>query len=88
MSWGSSTRDHYVVDVLIKAFDRPGLLKDVTTLLSNEKAHVHALQTNINKQENTAFITLTVEIDGLNGLSRLLNKLDQIPNVLEARRQV
>lgn len=88
VSWGSSTRDHYVVDVLIKAFDRSGLLKDVTSLLSNEKAHVYALQTQSNKQENTAFITLTVEIDGLNSLSRLLNKLEQIPNVLEARRQV
>ncbi|CDZ79206.1 GTP pyrophosphokinase [Legionella massiliensis] len=88
VSWGSSTRDHYVVDVLIKAFDRSGLLRDVTSLLANEKAHVYALQTQTNKQENSAFITLTVEIDGLNSLSRLLSKLEQIPNVLEARRQV
>ncbi|MBA3535302.1 MAG: GTP diphosphokinase [Tatlockia sp.] len=88
VSWGSSTREHYVVDIMIKAFDRSGLLKDVTSLLSNEKAHVYALQTQINKQENSAFITLSVEIDGLNSLSRLLNKLERIPNVLEARRLV
>ncbi|KTD49442.1 GTP pyrophosphokinase [Legionella rubrilucens] len=88
VSWGSATRDHYVVDILIKAFDRPGLLRDVTSLLSNEKAHVYALQTHSNKQDNSAYITLTVEIDGLNSLSRLLTRLEQIPNVLEARRQV
>jgi GTP pyrophosphokinase len=88
VSWDNSTRDHYVVDILMKAFDRHGLLKDVTSLLSNEKAHVYALQTQSNKHDNTAFITLTVEIDGLNSLSRLLSKLEQIPNVLEARRQV
>ncbi|WP_133140009.1 GTP diphosphokinase [Legionella genomosp. 1] len=88
VSWGSATRDHYVVDVIIKAFDRSGLLRDVTSLLSNEKAHVYALQTQSDKQENMATIKLTVEIDGLNSLSRLLNKLEQIPNVLEARRQV
>ncbi|MBA2650762.1 MAG: GTP diphosphokinase [Tatlockia sp.] len=88
VSWGSKTRDHYIVDVIIKAFDRSTLLKDIISLLSNEKAHVYALQTQINKQENTAFITLTVEIDGLSSLSRLLNKLEQIPNVLEARRQI
>ena len=86
--WGSATRDHYVVDVLIKAFDRQGLLRDITALLSHEKAHVFALQTQSNKQENTTHIKLTVEIDGLNGLSRLLTKLLQVPNVLEARRQV
>lgn len=88
VSWGESTRENYVVDVLIKAFDRPDLLKDVTLLLSNEKAHVFSLQTSSIKHENMTFINLTVEIDGLNGLSRLLAKLEQIPNVLEARRQV
>lgn len=88
VTWGSTTRDHYLVDLHIKAFDRAGLLRDVTSLLSNEKAHVYALQTQSNKQENTCFISLSVEIDGLNSLSRLLTKLGQIPNVLEARRQV
>lgn len=88
VNWGTSTRENYVVDVLIKAFDRSELLKDVTSLLSNEKAHVYSLQTSTDKHENMAYITLTVEIDGLNSLSRLLTKLEQIPNVLEARRQL
>lgn len=88
VSWGSTTRENYVVDVLIKAFDRSDLLKDLTSLLSNEKAHVYSLQTSSNKHENTAYINLTVEIDGLNSLSRLLTKLEQIPNVIEARRQL
>jgi GTP pyrophosphokinase len=88
VTWGSATREHYIVDILIKAFDRPGLLRDITSLLSNERAHVYALQTQTNKQENMTNLTLTVEIDGLNSLSRLLSKLGQVPNVLEARRQV
>lgn len=88
VSWGEATRDRYVVDLVIKAFDRPSLLRDVTSLLSIEKAHVFALHTQTNKNENITYITLTVEIDGLNGLSKLISKLVQIPNVLEARRQV
>lgn len=88
VTWGSATRENYVVDVLIKAFDRSELLKDITSLLANEKAHVYALQTQSNKQENMAYITLTVDVDGLSSLSRLLTKLEQIPNVLEARRQL
>ncbi len=88
VSWGEATREHYVVDILIKAYDRPALLKDITALLSNEKANVYALQTNSDKHHNMVFISLTIEIDGLSSLSRLLLKLEQIPNVLEARRQV
>ncbi len=88
VNWGSTTREHYLVDILIIAFDRSGLLRDITSMLSNEKAHVYALQTQSNKQDNSANITLTVEIDGINNLSRLLTKLGQIPNVLEAKRQI
>lgn len=88
VNWGSSTRESYLVDLRIKAFDRSDLLKDVTSLLVNEKALVYSLQTHSNKHENIALIDLTIEIDGLNSLSRLLAKLSQIPNVLEARRQI
>jgi GTP pyrophosphokinase len=88
VAWGSSSRERYVVDVLIRAFDRTGLLRDVTSLLANEKANVYSLQTVLNKQENMTSITLTIDVDGLNSLSRLLAQLSQIPNVLEARRQI
>lgn len=77
-----------MVDLLIKAFDHSGLLRDLTSLLANEKAHVYALQTQTNPHDNITHISVTVAVDGLNNLSRLLSKLDQIPNVLEARRQV
>lgn len=88
VDWGQKTTENYVVDINIKAFDRSGLLKDITAVLSNEKANVYALQTQINKEDNLAYVTLTVEVDGLSKLSRLLNKIDQVPNVLESKRQV
>ena len=86
--WGEGVRDNYAITVSIKAFDRPNLLKDVTSLLSNEKAAIYALQSQTNKAYNVTSIQLTVEIDGLNSLSRLLNRLQQIPNIFEARRQI
>ncbi len=84
--WVTTTRDLYLINVLIKAFDRSGLLRDITALLASERAHVFSLQTETNQHENRTEIKLTMEIDGLASLSRLLHQLGQIPNVLEARR--
>ncbi len=87
VNWGSQDRAHYYVDVIVKAYDRNGLLKDITSLLSHEKAHVQSLQSKKDKEDNQVSIEMTLEIDGISGLSRLLQKLSQLPNVFEARRQ-
>jgi GTP pyrophosphokinase len=88
VSWTDAMSERYTVDLFIRAYDRPGLLRDITTLLANEKTNVMALQTNINKQENMTNIMLTIEMIGLGGLSRILARIGEIPNVLEARRQI
>ena len=88
VTWGSATSERYAVDLLIRAFDRQGLLRDITSLLATEKAYLFALQTQLHKKENMTHVKLTVEVAGLSSLSHLLGQLEQIPNVLEARRQV
>lgn len=88
VSWGEGTREYYMVNILIKAFNRATLLRDITALLFNEKAHVFSLQTDIDKQENIAQINISMEIDGLGSLAKMLDMLGQIPNVLETRRLI
>jgi GTP pyrophosphokinase len=88
VTWEPTARERYVVDILIRAFDRTGLLSDITSVLANEKANVYSLQTNLNKQENITHISISIAVDGLNSLSRLLTRVLQVPNVLEARRQL
>ncbi len=87
VSWGSEPVQTYPVKVLIRAYDRSGLLSDITQVFSNEKVNVVALQTSTSKEDNSALIQLTIEVSTLDVLSRLLNRLDQLPNVIEARRQ-
>lgn len=87
VDWGEEAKDGYKVDVVVHAYDRNGLLRDVTQLLSTERANVFSLSTNISKEENTAVIYLTVEVSGLDALSRLLDKIKQIQNVIDVRRQ-
>lgn len=87
VGWGSAPVHTYPVDILIRAYDRSGLLRDVTQVLLNEKINVLALNTRSDKADNTAIMHLTIEIPGLNSLGRLLARISQLPNIIEARRE-
>ena len=65
---------------------RSGLLRDVTQVLLNERINVLAVNTRSNKEDNTASMSITVEIPGLDALGRLLARIGQLPNIIEARR--
>jgi GTP pyrophosphokinase len=86
VSWGPVPVQTYPVDIVIRAYDRSGLLRDVTQVLLNDRINVLAVNTRSNKEDNTASMMLTIEIPGLDALARLLARISQLPNIIEARR--
>ncbi len=86
VNWGGPEQDFYTVDIKILAYDRKGLLHDITALLSNEKINVTAVSTQSNRTTNEATMKLTIEVENLNRLSKLLSRINELPNVHEARR--
>jgi GTP pyrophosphokinase len=86
VEWGESDLHVYPVDIRIRAYDRQGLLRDITSILSNDKINVIAVNTHTDKDNNIADLILTVEIADLNALMTILNKILQLPNILEAER--
>lgn len=87
VGWAEKPGRLYSVGIFIEAFDRHGLLRDITTLLDRERVNVSALNTLSNKEKNTAEMTLTIEIEDFSSLSRVLAKLNHLPNVSHVRRQ-
>jgi len=86
VSWAGAAEEVYPVDLSISAYDRQGLLRDITALLSNEKINVTAVNTLSDKRTHEARMTLTVEIADLGRLSKLLDRINELPNVHEAKR--
>lgn len=86
VNWGETERGVFPVDISIRAYDRQGLLRDITSILSNEKVNVIGVNTHTNKEDNIAQLVLTIEISDLNALMNILNKILQLPNVLDAER--
>jgi GTP pyrophosphokinase len=88
VSWGRGQESMYPVDVQVDAFDRHGLLRDITSILANEKINVLAVQTRTDRHDHTARIDLSLEIADIAQLSRILDRIGQLANVLEVRRKV
>lgn len=87
VAWGADKEHTYPMSVLIHAFDRKGLLKDVSTVFSDEKINVLELNTHSEQQDHSVKMEVKVEVANLETMSKLLAKLDQLPNVLSVQRK-
>jgi len=86
VEWGDSETQSYPVNILIHSMDRHGLLSDITSTLSNDKINVIAVNTRSNKKDQTAFMAVTIEINDLQQLNRVMDKLSMLRNVLDVSR--
>lgn len=84
--WGQNEKETYPVDIYIHAYDRHGLLRDITALLSSEKINLAALQTRTDKNSHEAYVHITIDIPTLTTLSKILDRIQQLPNVIKAQR--
>jgi GTP pyrophosphokinase len=74
------------VDIAIEAYDRQGLLRDVTSMFANARINVLSIETQTNRKPHAATMRLTVEVGDLGSLSKLLERLNRLKNVISARR--
>lgn len=89
VEWGGfGSEATYPVDIEIEAVDRQGLLIDVYTVLANEKINVLGSNTLSDQKMHTARIDVTLEIADIDQLSRVLGRINQLPNVMEVRRKI
>lgn len=89
VAWaGEGATGSYQVDIKITAADRKGLLRDISAILTNEEVDVLGVHTQSDRKMDRAKMRFTVEISNMRQLSRLLEKIAQLPDVLTVRRDV
>ncbi|MDD9812594.1 MAG: HD domain-containing protein [Gammaproteobacteria bacterium] len=87
VKWGQSELAAWPVELRIAAYQRAGLLHDITQLFQAEKVEVAKLLTQTDA-ENNATIRVKLEIPGLKKLGRITRRLQQIPDVQQVKRVV
>jgi GTP pyrophosphokinase len=88
VDWGDSSPERtFPASIRIEAFDRRGLVRDISAVLADERISIEAMNTVTNSAENTATVELTVTVHGLAELSRLLGRFAGVANVISATRR-
>ncbi|HOW92491.1 MAG TPA: TGS domain-containing protein, partial [Anaerolineaceae bacterium] len=83
VSWGEP-QNTFPVEIEIKAYDRQGLMVDISSVLSNENINLKDIK--INVTHNLASIFMVMEIADIVQLSRVLTRIENLPNVMQAHR--
>ena len=83
VGWGHVERT-YPVPIQIKAYDRQGLVSDISSLLSDESINIADVKVNVNR--SMADLRLIIEVKDLTQLSRILARIENLPNIMEAHR--
>ena len=86
VAWSRRDTTRYDVDLVLRAFDRKWLLKDVTNVIAQSGINVLALDSRADDAQALAELRFTVRVADFGQLSELLGRLGTIPGVREARR--
>lgn len=86
VQWGDDVRSTYQVTIAIISGDRAGLLRDVSTLIANERISILGMQSHTDKTKQNSRMNITMEIANAEVLARLTNKILQLDDVSEVIR--
>jgi len=84
VEWGQ-TDSVYPVDIQVESWDRVGLVRDITTLVADEKVNISGVNL-VNHSDHTISLYFTLEMGGLAQLSRLLAKIEGVRGVMSVAR--
>lgn len=87
IDWGSDT-ETYMVDVEIEAYNRDGILNDITQLLSSLRINLIRADSRLEDSDQLKMVEITIQISDSEELSLVLNRLQQVKNVISAGRTI
>jgi GTP pyrophosphokinase len=88
VEWTGAESGTLNVELTVSAYDRRGLLRDLTDVLAVERLSIDAVTSRTDHERGVAHFVLAVAVNDLEQLARVLRRLAGVPNVIEARRRL
>ncbi len=86
VSWAVEKTSH-AVPIVIQAYNAQNLLNNVSHILAQAKVHIFSATLSSNP-DLSGELNMSIQIQNTQQLSQVLDKITQLPNIIEARRQV
>jgi GTP pyrophosphokinase len=86
VNWGAKGMARYPAGVRIEALDRAGLLRDVTTMLADEKVNILSVHTHKKAASATTTLIMALEVSGVEQLYQMMDRLQSVRGVFEVQR--
>ncbi len=92
VSWSGMSLTHYQVPVIIQARDRPGLIRDIATVVSELNLNMNSVGTHFpagkGGNREAVIVTTTVVVNGMEQMHRLFTRLEKIKDVHHVERNL
>lgn len=87
VQWSPNLKTQYPVEIAIYAQDRPGLLKDLTSVIVNEKISIAGMNSGINRKSQTASILMIIDVTDKHQAENLCESLRLVLGVMDVMRR-
>jgi GTP pyrophosphokinase len=87
VDWGTAADREFSVDIAIRAFDRRGLVRDVTGVVADSKINIQAMNTVTHAGDGVADLSLRILVRDLTALGAVLARIQSLPNIISVRRK-
>ncbi|OEE76892.1 GTP diphosphokinase [Vibrio genomosp. F6] len=84
--WGSGFVGSYILTLRVEALERSGLLKDITSLLANEKIKITTMKSRTDYKRQMSVMDFDLELTNVDVLSRVIVRLEQLKDVMSVKR--
>jgi GTP pyrophosphokinase len=86
VQWGEEQKSSYQVTIQIIASDRQGLVRDISTIIANERVSILGMDTHSETSQQTTSMNLKLELSNNEVLTKLIVKLQQLDDIIDAKR--
>ena len=88
VSWTTKQEKTYPVKIHVMAYDRSGLVRDVAALVADEHVNMRNIEAVTGQKDGLAVISATLEIQDVAQLTRIMTKIERLPNIKDVFRKV